>query len=536
MNIGIFLAYGPRTNLRTEGLGRYVASLIKGFQDSNNQVIIACPKWTIDSLEDLFEDYMIDSDNIKFIISYKRPILWNIYEMKFLKKKKEKKIKLLYTIGEYFENLMELLISITNVFLFSIIAISLFFIALLLSPLIILATFGFIIYKIIYELKNKSKKKVKSIKEDFFDFFNKFSKTGLTIYDFFLENLNKNVENELVKKINNKENKCVDVWYSPSAFWKGFNDIEGVRVLNVPDLVTSEFPSIFAHNKNFIDANNKVLNNIKNGKYFVTYCEFVKNELLIKKLSKNPLKTCSIYHASNQMSEHIEFIDSVKVDNIDYESNFARSILETLPRNCDYLNKFNFKDIKYIFYASQSRPHKNILTLIKAYEYLLRDKYYNFKLFLTCNLDSDPEISSYLKKRRLQYDVLSFTNVSSQQLAALYKCAELSVNPTLYEGGFPFTFSEGMSVGTPSIMSDIPQTREIFDRYRLDEFLFNPYDYKDLAKKIEMFIWKKDLAYERQHKLFEELKYRTPSVVANEYVEAFEWFVEVEKKEGDYAK
>ena len=41
----------------------------------------------------------------------------------------------------------------------------------------------------------------------------------------------------------------------------------------------------------------------------------------------------------------------------------------------DYLREFDFSDVRYIFYASQNRPHKNILNLIKAYEYILRKKY-----------------------------------------------------------------------------------------------------------------------------------------------------------------
>jgi len=47
------------------------------------------------------------------------------------------------------------------------------------------------------------------------------------------------------------------------------------------------------------------------------------------------------------------------------------------------------------------------------------------------------------------------------RIAACYKLADLAVNPSLSEGGFPFTFTEALSVGTPVVMARIPVTEEI---------------------------------------------------------------------------
>lgn len=109
----------------------------------------------------------------------------------------------------------------------------------------------------------------------------------------------------------------------------------------------------------------------------------------------------------------------------------------------DSYQSFSFKDVDYLFYPSQVRGNKNILNLVKAYEHILRERNIPLKLILTCNLNNDKELLNYIEQKRLQYDVLSFNSVTAQQLAALYMCARLVVNPTLYEGGFPFTFGEG---------------------------------------------------------------------------------------------
>src|SRR6185312_4934604 len=102
--------------------------------------------------------------------------------------------------------------------------------------------------------------------------------------------------------------------------------------------------------------------------------------------------------------------------------------------------------------------HKNLLNLIKAFEIMLRAKFIKLKLIITANLGCIPEIYNYVQEKKLHYDIISLCDIPSNVLAALFCFAKCTVNPTLFEGGFPFTFSESYSVGTPSVMSRIPAT------------------------------------------------------------------------------
>ncbi len=159
--------------------------------------------------------------------------------------------------------------------------------------------------------------------------------------------------------------------------------------------------------------------------------------------------------------------------------------------------------------------------MIRGYEISLRKKYQYVKLILTGDISSNTEISNFIHSRRLQYDIISFHDVPEQVLAALYHLAELVVTPTLYEGGFPFTFTEGLSVGTPSIMSDIPQVRRTIPGELVSEMLFDPYSPESIADAIVRGLAHRERFVELQMPLYQRLRQRTWSDVASDHVAAF---------------
>ena len=512
MKIGIFLAYGPQTELTSEGLGRYLGSLMKGFQDSGNSLYIACPQWLMNSLSKLCIDFGIDKSAIDWCIVKKHSILWDIYQILLPKKKvKKSPIKFLIAIGGFIENITAFFISISSVILLVVVALLCLSIALVSLPFLLLGGVFYFSFKFLKAVKNKSTNKLKSIFSLFNKFYRKFMQRGISFNNYLSSLRDDKLQSELIKKINQHKKNGVDVWFSPAFFWPAFNEIEGVKVLNAPDLVTSRFPGLFATQENYTVTTDKIRKTINNGTYFITYCNYLKRTLLVEEFGVDNLNVKVITHATNNLKGHI-YIDEKLTQRLNHQKG-------------DYFNHYDFTNVKYIFYSSQTRPHKNMLTLIKAYEYLLRRKYCNVKLFLTGETHTVPEIKNYILSNRLQYDVISFRNVSIKELASLYHCAEIVVNPTLYEGGFPFTFGEGMSVGTPSIMSDIPQVREVFDGYGLEDCLFDPYDYLALADKMEYAVNHRAELYEKQLPLYQKLADRTPEVMANEYIEAFQNFL-----------
>ncbi len=129
-------------------------------------------------------------------------------------------------------------------------------------------------------------------------------------------------------------------------------------------------------------------------------------------------------------------------------------------------------------------------------------------------------INDFIKAHNLENDVLCLHGLSTQELAACYKLADLAVNPSLSEGGCPFTFTEALSVDTPVVMARIPVTLEVIKDPDLDkDMLFDPYDWKDMADRIEWALQNKEELLGRQKLLYAVLEKRTWRTVVDEYVD-----------------
>ena len=551
MKIGIYLGYAPYIrpiSLRQEGLGRYLSFLLKGFTETGNSITIACPIWVVPLVEELFEEEDIDTTNIELLTPSGEPVLLRGY-VKWVNrqhKPKKKKNRLRKAALSRIDGFLELFLHAkTTAQLMGLLLLTVL-LGILALPFAIVGGLLFILLKAI--------KKV--LKKLFRVSFNAFHPrrvcARLPLLKSVRKSWNAGTISERVRQYSAAElirrakrmKAAPDVWYSPSAFWKEFNSFPGVRVVCAPDLVTTEFPGKFSQGE-FQEVTDQVSKTIVEGQYFVTYCNYLRDSLLVKKFYKEKENVAVIQHAQNDMSVFLNLAGYFK--RVPFKENpnlyFAKNIVlpGVLSHSVDMgnylisatsLNGFSFKDVEYIFYPSQVRGNKNMLNLVKAYEYLLRTKNIPVKLILTCNMNYDGELKKYIYENRLQYDILCFSSVSAQQLAALYMCARLVVNPTLYEGGFPFTFGEGMSVGTPSVMSNIPQVMEVFENCGLEEYLFDPYDYRDMAAKIESGLTNRESILEKESCIYEELSRRTWGNVCEEYVQAFEHFIDRSKKDG----
>lgn len=543
MKIGIFLGYGPQVTLVKEGLGRYLAGLIKGFISNGVEVTIACPHWQLESLEDLLKNFSIDENNIKWISPVDDPPVWKLYQLLIKPKKVFRlkecikawgKAKIKWLLYEFASTIT--LQDFIRTFLPYII------LGILLLPLALICGVLYYVYKglafVIQKVGNLFSSISRKIITDKFDIMKlkdfrneRFQRLQLSMF----KQMSNSVNEWLIDKIN-KQQKCT-LWFIPSIFWPQVNDIRYTTVINAPDLVSEEFPIGFAELGNASLAIQECRETIENGRYFVTYCEYLKRSLLENEYLVNSENVAAIPHMNNDMSEYIT-IDPSLIKSIrstkDMSREFAKILIHKLHPLCctpGYPLKTNWDEAQYIFYPSQIRPNKNVLSLIKAYKYLLREKFLPFKLVMTGNPLYLPMISGFITENELQNDIIFFFNIPSQDLAALYKCADLVVNPTLYEGGFPFTFGEGMSVGTPSIMSRIPQTQDVLEPAGLEDVMFDPYDWCDIAKKIEYWLPRCEELYQKELPLYNEMAKRTPEVVAGEYMNAFQKFIDMDRLE-----
>ncbi len=551
MKVGIYLAYRPYKkgfSLKHEGLGRYIVSLVKNLSESGNKIVIACPYWFLDVLAELFEDYGEDINTLELITTKKDPLLLKIfYSKNRIKKPVVWKGQIAKYTYKFIERVLDFIIAVKSVITLLLFSIFFLFFAIVILPFI---AFPYIIVKFI-EIFFRKIFKVELNKDFVKDLIRKVNNLSIIKTakqwlgdlfrgDYLAEKIRENAAQELKYYIEKMVNPA-DVWYSPTAFWPEFNDINALTITCIPDLVCEEFALNFSCSNSplqLIDRVSKISKTVEKGKYFVTYCDYVKETLLVNKFSVDRSNIRSILMFTNDLFPEIDVQNAFKY-HINANYIFARELLQRLYMyNINSLNSscfisdvsFSFDDIKYIFYSSQVRESKNILNLVRAYDFLLRKEKVTCKLFLTGNYEDSPELKEYIYIHNLQNDVLCFWNVPNQILAALYACAELSVNPTLYEGGFPFTFSEGMSVGTPSVMSRIPQVEEFVFGWDLEDCLFDPYNFVDIADKILYGLNNRDLLIQKQYPLFKQHYDRTKSGQAGkEYAEAFEYFMNLDK-------
>jgi glycosyltransferase involved in cell wall biosynthesis len=314
----------------------------------------------------------------------------------------------------------------------------------------------------------------------------------------------------------------ISAWFAPTAFWPHFNDIKAPRLICVPDVVLSDFPVAFSavNDERFLETFRLVEKTIRGGNQFVTYSLDVKQRTLVERYGV-PAETISVIpHGVNRLDDLVK-ISGLSNADAATDAFCAKLFGPALQKATTTPNPHRFANpgIKFIFYASQFRPNKNVLTLLRAYNHLLKRRYLPHKLILTGNPSRLPEIARFIDKHNLGDDVLCLQGLSDRELAACYRLADLSVNPSLSEGGCPFTLTESLSVDTPVVMARIAVTEEVVtDPGLRDMMLFDPYSWKDMASKIEWALGNRAQLLQSQRALYDQLTKRSWSSVVDEYI------------------
>jgi len=256
----------------------------------------------------------------------------------------------------------------------------------------------------------------------------------------------------------------------------------------------------------------------------VTYGSAVKWDTLVDRYSVNPEDIAVVPHACWNLRPWIEvsgFPDATRSTKLFCESVLQGAVFRTYKN--DARQRLQSGSIRFLFYASQFRPNKNVVTLLRAYEHLLRERFVQIKLILTGDPNRDPAVFDYVRDRGLGNDVLFLHGMTTRELAACYYLADLAVNPSMSEGGCPFTFTEALSVDTPVVMARIQVTQEALGDPSLREMmLFDPHDYLDASMRIEWALQNRGTLLEKQKEAYAHLRKRTWSDVVDEYLTILE--------------
>lgn len=530
---GIYLAYSPTVDLRAEGLGRHLAEFLKGAQGREDiRFVLACPSWMRSNLLELFEACNVSPDAVEIISPSSTPLLLSLYQRYVAVRNRTRNskqsggiLKRLYRAGAAVgANIEQRLVSTRSVPLM-----------LLLGGL---AAAVFIIVSLARKLTRvlsdagSAKKWIRRIMARLPVFGVRDTQPDTSAAESSSESrvarmyrLMEESEARLIRDMV-EARKDVAAWYCPTAFWPHFNEISAPRLMCVPDVVLTDFPTGFA-----LVAGNRLLENfrqveraIRGGQHFVTYSNEIKWRTLVERYGADPDAVFVVPHGANRLD------DLISVSGFDNNEAATDALCRRLFRgalgkavNNPYGNVALSEDLRFIFYASQFRPNKNIISLLRAYEYLVKRRFVGHKLILTGRPLERSDVKTFVTERNLQNDVLFLHGLSEQELAACYRLADLAVNPSLSEGGCPFTFTEALSVGTPALMARIPVTEEVITDPALQELmLFDPYDWTGMADKIEWSLQNLAMLVNKQKPYYERLAQRTWRNVVDEYVAALD--------------
>ena len=140
--------------------------------------------------------------------------------------------------------------------------------------------------------------------------------------------------------------------------------------------------------------------------------------------------------------------------------------------------KFNLPE-RFILNVGTIEARKNLLNIVKAIDGTeiplvvigKKTKYFN-------------TIKKYLVKIKIEDQVQFLENVSMEELAAIYKLADLFVYPSLFEG-FGIPVIESLFSKTPVITSNLSCLPEAGGE---NSMYVNPYQFEDIKSKI-LFLW-----------------------------------------------
>ncbi|UQZ83963.1 D-inositol 3-phosphate glycosyltransferase [Paenibacillus konkukensis] len=128
------------------------------------------------------------------------------------------------------------------------------------------------------------------------------------------------------------------------------------------------------------------------------------------------------------------------------------------------VNKYNLPE-NYILFVGTLEPRKNLMGLLKAFQYLLQNYECDHHLVIVGAKGwKYTPLFDFLQSNRLESKVIFTGFIEDEDLAAIYNGAKIFVMPSIYEG-FGIPIIEAMNCGVPVIASNVSSIPEIVDKH-----------------------------------------------------------------------
>ena len=127
------------------------------------------------------------------------------------------------------------------------------------------------------------------------------------------------------------------------------------------------------------------------------------------------------------------------------------------------LRKYDLPE-QYVLYLGGYAIHKNVMTLLRAYSYVVKSQGDDFPLILAGNKpepsSTHPDYEAYIEELGISEQVRWIGFVDEREKPLLYRSAALFVFPSRHEG-FGLPPLEAMACGTPVITTDADSLPEV---------------------------------------------------------------------------
>ncbi len=539
---GIYLAYPPTVDLRAEGLGRHLAQFLRGAQALTDvRFCIVCPSWSLETLQALFESEQVPAGAFDIVAPVGKPYALRVFEaLRAWRGRKRHPGRLQRACAALqrhgsalWQHMSAWAVAVHDPatlvgFVLHVLLLSCVVLPLVL-PLVLLALplWALVLGSRVLQVAARHgrrllrgpwaarRKKVSAL-------FAVPQQEGWVLRLF--DEMNQQEARRMQRSIDALVG--VRAWYCPTAFWPAFNAIQAPRLMCVPDVVLSEFPLGFAElgGERTLRTFEAVGRAIAGGENFLTYSETVKWRTLVDRYGVSAARVTVIAHAPNALDRHVTirgFADPQATSRHYCQTLFMQALQRSTRPH--YTAGFQNRELKFLFYASQIRPNKNVLMLLRAFEHLLRKRYLGHKLVLTGRPGDTSGVARFIADHRLENDVIFLHRLDVAELAACYKLADLAVNPSLSEGGCPFTLTEALSVGTPVVMARIAVTEEVLTEPEVQEAtFFDPHNWRDCAERIAWAVNNRAALLALQQATWARLSQRSWTDVVREHVQVLD--------------
>ena len=175
-------------------------------------------------------------------------------------------------------------------------------------------------------------------------------------------------------------------------------------------------------------------------------------------------------------------------------------------------------DRPFLIYVGNLKPHKNVMTLLRAFAHLHHRKTLAHSLVI---IGDDARwkrsILEECSRLGISNSTILIPYVSPELLPKLYAAADLSVMPSTAEG-FGLPVLEAMACGTPVVCSTAASLPEIAGDAAL---FFDPASHEELAERIELLLRSDECRAVLRHKGLQRAKQFTWTDFARKHVELY---------------